>query len=48
MVLSLKDKPLRATACGGCRGSHSDANVRMDDTEDEPTAPTEKLAVTSA
>jgi len=28
VVVNLKDKPLRATACGGCQGSSSDAQVR--------------------
>jgi hypothetical protein len=28
VVVNLKGKPLRATACGGCQGSSSDAQVR--------------------
>jgi hypothetical protein len=28
VVVNLKDKPLRATSCGGCQGSSSDALVR--------------------
>lgn len=28
IVVNLKDKPLRATSCGACQGSSSDAQVR--------------------
>lgn len=37
VVLNLKDRPLKATACGSCQGSSSDNTVRTEPRETEAT-----------
>lgn len=40
VLLNLKDRPLKATACGQCQGSSSDNTVRTLPLQDEAAAST--------